>query len=95
MTEVTITFEGGSYNQKTIELSSSAREAVRISFNPSGDMAVLSLKALAAAFITMCEAIENDKASTIKQASSREFAVAKTSMQTASMWAVLGATKGL
>lgn len=68
-------------------LSASAIEAVRLSFNPSAKPEVTRLKTLAAAFITECEAL--------KETAGREAAVAVTNMQTASMWAVLAATKGL
>jgi hypothetical protein len=68
--------------------SPAAREATRFWFNPSGLARVATLKALAAAFITACEETVQDN-----PACEREIDVAKTSMQTASMWAVLGATK--
>jgi hypothetical protein len=74
----------------TIELSAEAAEAVRMGFNPSALDDVNRLKTLAAAFITEC-----DRIATAKPEAGRELAVAKTNMQTASMWAVLGATKGL
>jgi len=66
-----------------------AKEAIRFSFNPSGRPDVATLKALAAAFLTAC-----DEALANAPGAGRELAVAKTHMQTASMWAVLGATKG-
>lgn len=73
-----------------IVVNDPAEEAIRFTFNPSGLPAVTKLKALAAAFLTACDETQLDN-----PAASRELAVAKTNMQTASMWAVLGATKGL
>lgn len=71
-------------------LTDSAIEAVRLSFNPSKLPEVDKLKTLAAAFLSQCETV-----ATQHPDAGRELAVAKTHMQTASMWAVLGATKGL
>jgi hypothetical protein len=73
-----------------ISFSDKAKEAIRHKFNPSGLANVNDLKALAAAFITVCDRIAAEKPE-----AGRELAVAVTNMQTASMWAVLGATKGL
>jgi hypothetical protein len=75
---------------RTYTASDTALEAVRFSFNPSALEAVTRIKALSALFIAECEG-----AAAQNPAAGREFAVAKTEMQTASMWAVLGATKGL
>lgn len=74
---------------KEVVISDSAARAVRYNFNPSQLESVARLKALAAAFISECERL-----STEIPIAGREFAVAKTEMQTASMWAVLGATTG-
>lgn len=73
-----------------IPITDEAAEAVRFSFNPSGLENVNRLKSLSAAFVSECkkQQVENSVAA-------REYAVAITKMQTASMWAVLGATKGL
>lgn len=68
------------------QISKSAAEAVRLSFNPSGLDEVGELKLIAAAFITKVEAI--------KSKAPRECAVAITNMQQASMWAVFAATTG-
>lgn len=65
-------------------------EAVRFAFNLTSSETVARLKALAAAFLTEC-----DNVTARKPDAGRELAVAKTHMQTASRWAVLGATKGL
>lgn len=79
--------------QKTIdetELSAEAKESIRFSFNPSGDVTVNDIKFLACALMTAYQAIRdrNDKAA------AREASVAITNLQTASMWGVLAATKG-
>jgi hypothetical protein len=74
----------------TIQVSDAAAEAVRLSFNPSGIDTVHIFKALAGAFLTLADAVAQSNPS-----AARELAVAKTNMQTASMWAVLGTTKNL
>jgi hypothetical protein len=71
-----------------IVANDSSLEAIRFTFNPSLNDDVTQLKALAAAFLTKCDNIAR-----LNPAAGRECSVAKTSMQTASMWAVLGATK--
>jgi hypothetical protein len=71
-----------------LPVSEHAAEAVRTSFNPSGLETVSRIKSLAAALLTEIEA-----QCVAKPEAGREFAVAKTNLQTASMWAVLGATK--
>jgi hypothetical protein len=73
-----------------IPITEGAAEAVRFSFNPSGLDSVNRLKSLAAAFVAECQAQQAEKAE-----AGREFAVAITNMQTASMWAVLASTKGV
>jgi len=70
------------------ELSATACEAIRFTFNPSGDQRVNTIKALTARLITELEAIRDEGRA------GREAAVAITNVQTASMWAVLAATKG-
>ena len=73
---------------RIIGCSTDGLEAIRLTFNPSLNDDVTTLKALAAAFITHCDTV------TRRQPwAARELAVAKTNMQTASMWSVLGATK--
>ena len=87
---------GGNIHGHEVHISSEAAEAVRFSFNPSGSEDVAELKALAAAFISLCNELSlKIGASPEFAGAGREFSVAKTHMQTASMWAVLGATKGL
>ncbi|MEM7507631.1 MAG: hypothetical protein AAF415_12890 [Pseudomonadota bacterium] len=71
-----------------VPISNAAAEAVRMGFNPSSLPRVDQLKALAAAFLSLCDEVAED----LPEAG-REIATAKTTMQTASMWAVLGATK--
>lgn len=77
-----------------VAITPEAAEAVRFTFNPSGLDSVNRLKSLSAAFIAECERQRSAKADDGRDAG-REFAVAITNMQTASMWAVLAATKGL
>jgi hypothetical protein len=74
-----------------VSISDSAAQAIRMGFNPSAIKDVDRLKAIAAAFISECERIK----ATPGNYAGRELSVAITEMQTASMWAVLGATKGL
>lgn len=73
-----------------VPITAEAAEAVRFSFNPSGLDSVNRLKSLSAAFIAECQRQQAEHGE-----AGREFAVAITNMQTASMWAVLAATKGL
>ena len=73
-----------------INITDSAKELVRLKFNPSNLGNVDTLKHLAAAFLSECDRIAGEVPE-----SGRSLAVAKTNMQTASMWAVLGATTGL
>ena len=72
-------------------MSDTANEAVRRNFNPSGNSDVAAIKERTSELITIMEGIrdrDNGKAG-------REAAVAITNLQTASMWCVLAATKGL
>jgi len=81
--------------QKTeVGLNDEAKQAVRLSFNPSGNTAVLTLKVLAAAFLTYCDYLKDGTAGG-RGPGARELAVAKTHMETAQMWAVKGATAGV
>ena len=79
----------GACQDVEIPISQEAAEAVRFNFNPSGLPDVNRLKSLSAAFISECE---QQKAA--NPLAGRELQTAITNMQTASMWAVLGATKG-
>ena len=98
---VTIDIQDGGQGQTwSVVANHPAEEAIRFTFNPSGLSNVTKLKALAAAFLTACDEVLADQAFRSQTQSPsveapRELAVAKTHMQTASMWAVLGATKGL
>lgn len=74
-----------------VDISPTAADAIRHKFNPSDRGDVASIKDLTGTLITMLERIrdrDDGKAG-------REAAVAITNIQTASMWAVLAATKGL
>lgn len=68
--------------------SESSFEAIRFKFNPSALGSVTRLKILSSLFIAECERQRDNN-----PLAAREFAVAITNMQTASMWSVLGATK--
>lgn len=70
-----------------VGISEQSAQAVRMGFNPSSIERVDRLKALAAAFLSECDLVAAEI-----PAAAREAAVAKTNMQTASMWAVLAAT---
>ncbi len=89
--KVTVSYDagetGGSFE---VELSEEARDAVRLSFNPSGNEHVGKLKLMAAALFQL-----NLDTQAQKPEAGREAAVARTNLQTASMWGVLAATKGL
>ena len=71
-----------------IPVTGFAADAVRVKFNPSGLPAVDRIKTLAAALIAELQAQQAAKAE-----AGREFSVAITNVQTASMWAVAAATK--
>jgi hypothetical protein len=89
LTEANVVLNTGACVGVTVPVSVSAAEAVRMAFNPSGLESVNRLKSLAAAFISECERLKSED-----PAAGRELAVAITNMQTASMWGVLGATRG-
>lgn len=75
-----------------ITVSESALDAVRWSFNPSGNDAVAVLKALSAALISECEKLrEAEGAAQVK----RWAAIAITEVETAQMFAVKAATYGV
>lgn len=83
-------YDASGANQFSITLSADSVEAVRLGFNPSGIDTVHVFKTLAGAFLTLADGVAKSNPS-----AARELAVAKTNMQTASMWAVLGTTKNL
>lgn len=74
----------------TAVITNSAAELVRMGFNPSKVSSVDRLKALAAAFVSECEAIRDARGN-----GAREAAIAITEMQGASMFAVAAATADL
>lgn len=78
---------------ESVSITDDAAKLVRMSFNPSNFSRVNRLKALAAAFLSECDSIiaEYQGKESLPSAA-RSLATAKTNMQTASMWAVLGAT---
>jgi hypothetical protein len=71
--------------------SETAKEAVRRDFNPSGNSDVAAIKERTSELIAMMEVIRDRDGGK----AGREAAVAITNLQTASMWCVLAATKGL
>ena len=87
MTYVVIKRDSG--NDVELAIDTEAAEAVRLKFN-SDRADVEILKTLAGAFITYCNYLRECTPN-----SAREYAVAITEAQTASMWAVSGATKDL
>lgn len=74
-----------------IETTDTAKDAVRKDFNPSGRPEVAEIKAITASLVSIMEGIR-DRNSGL---AGREASVAITNIQTASMWCVLAATKGL
>ena len=72
-------------------ISTTAADAVRKDFNPSGNTDVTAIKLRTAELISIMEVIRDRNGG----AAGREAAVAITNLQTASMWCVLAATKGL
>lgn len=86
---VNIDFNHGDqcYSQQVV-VSDTALADVRFNFNPSDLHEVVNLKAIAAAFITLCE-----QGQLSKPFAGREFAMGKTEVQAGSMWAVAGAIK--
>lgn len=79
--------------KETVNITNDAAKLVRMNFNPSTMKRVDRLKALAAAFLSECDEITAEyQGKESLPSAARSLAVAKTNMQTASMWAVLGAT---
>ena len=74
-----------------MSISESAADAVRRDFNPSGNFDVADIKRRTAELISIMEIIRDRDGGK----AGREAAVAITNLQTASMWCVLAATKGL
>jgi hypothetical protein len=90
--EVKLTFphDGKNGDPQTIiyDIQPEALEAVRLGFNPSGQMDVTVMKVVAALALHLCSKEHGHPAG-------REYAVAKTNFETAAMWAVKAVTKGL
>lgn len=84
---MTFIINGGASDAVTI--TDEGAEAIQFKFNPSGLESVNRIKTLTGALIT-----ELKDQQRMKPEAAREFAVAITEVQTASMWAVLAATKG-
>lgn len=74
-----------------VNISATAADAIRYKFNPSADDDVTKIKDLTGTLITLMERIRDRNGGV----AGREAAVAITNIQTASMWSVLAATKGL
>jgi hypothetical protein len=74
-----------------MSISETAKDAVRRDFNPSGNADVAAIKERTSELITIMEGIRDRDGGK----AGREAAVAITNLQTASMWCVLAATKGL
>lgn len=68
-----------------VDISPTAADAIRHKFNPSDSSTVAQIKDLTGTLITMLERL----------GPTRESEIAVMQVQTASMWAVLAATKGL
>lgn len=83
--------EGTVAKTANLVISATAADAIRLKFNPSDLSDVAELKALTGAVITKMEGIRDRDGGK----AGREAAVAITNLQTASMWCVLAATKGL
>lgn len=75
----------------SVQTTETAKDAVRKDFNPSGNPDVAHIKATTAGLISFMEGIRDRDGGK----AGREAAVAITNLQTASMWCVLAATKGL
>lgn len=73
-----------------VPVSTSAMGLVRLGFNPSQLTQVDVIKSLAAALISECEKLRDEKGK-----GAREAAIAITEVQTASMFAVAAATADL
>ena len=77
--------------QIEVSISATAADAIRHKFNPSDNSDVARIKDLTGTLISFMEDIR-DRNSGL---AGREASVAITNLQTASMWCVLAATKGL
>lgn len=86
-------FDDEIYKSQTFQLTSSAAKLVRLNFNPFGSSDVDRLKILASAFISELE--RQMAVNGYSEQAGREFALSRTYMQTASMFAVAGASEKL
>lgn len=84
---VEIYHPNGDINVAVVEETSDAANAVRYSFNPSGLVRVTRIKSLAAALASELMAGRNEEPH-----AGREYSVAITNLQQASMWGVFAAT---
>lgn len=89
-TDMHVKLHMGEDTPAEIPVNSSAAALVRYTFNPSGMARVQRLKFLAAALISECESIRDEKGP-----GAREAAIAITDLQKASMMAVAAATAHL
>lgn len=71
----------------TVETDGPAAQAVRFTFNPSGNARVTRIKSLAAALASELMAGRNEEPQ-----GAREYSIAITNLQQASMWGVFAAT---
>lgn len=88
MAKVTFTLDDGTTREITLSLR--ALESVRASFNPSALESVTLLKTAAAAFLTVLEAVEGGD-----PYAGDDIHEARMLVRSASMWAVLAATRRL
>jgi hypothetical protein len=79
----------GACSNEIVDLSGKGMEAIRFKFNPSNLPDVDRIKSITCAFISELMRLQE-----ANPEAGREYAVAITNAQTASMWAVLAATKG-
>lgn len=79
--------QGDESNEMEIELSQQVLDAIRVSFNPSGDSRVGELKVVSAALLQMIKNVGEYTPRAQAAAS-----VAAVNVETASMWAVKAAT---
>lgn len=84
---VEIHHPNGDMSVANVEENSDAASAVRYSFNPSGLARVTRIKSLAAALASELMAGRNEEPH-----AGREYSVAITNLQQASMWGVFAAT---
>lgn len=82
-----VTIHTASLHGTSVPISNEAAALVRMSFNPSARPDVDTIKALAAALISACEASKGGPGG-------REAAIAITHAQTAAMFAVAATTAG-